>query len=236
MKLDYHESRELGWGNILIHLSDFLFRANERGETPYVGQAFKHIDHEIFPIKEEPDEDMYTADIFINPVTMRNVHSLMRTFVKPPPFDVKKYSVGLHIRRGAYGSDSQHLLGQNVGEGTFYCDDKMLSFFIDIIQKCTGSVFLASDSIELKRKLIAQFPDKLETHDMADIVHVDGATTDGADSIFRDWYTLSACDAVFCTAGDENMRGFSTFGYTAAVYGGATTFFVSTSGVIQVSA
>ena len=229
MKLDYHG--DLGWGNLLIHLSDFLVRANERGETPYVGQGFKHINHEIFPIKEEPDEDMYTADIFINPVTMRNVHSLMRTFVKPPPFEVKKYSVGLHVRRGAYGTDSKEI---GVGDGAFHCDDIALSHFMDVIRRCTDSVFLASDSIELKRELVARFPDKIETHDIDEIVVADEANADRADSSFRDWYTLSACDAVFCTAGDGNMRGFSTFGYTAAIYGESATFFVSSRGVQRV--
>lgn len=228
MKLQYQP--DLGWGNLVIHLSDYLSRATALGKTPYVGQAFKYINHDVFPIKTEEDADEYVADIFINPMTIRHVHPLMRTFiVKPPGFDAtKRYPIGLHIRRGKYGTDSQSI---GVGDASFHCDDRALAHFVGIIERSNTDIFLASDSLELKNELTARFPGKISTIDVDEVVVTDEENKGKADSSYRDWFTLSQCEAVFCTAGDAHMRGFSTFGYTAGIFGKSSLFFVSSEGV-----
>jgi hypothetical protein len=223
MKLNYN--RETGWGNTLLQVADFLFECSRQKKVPHLPEAMEGI--EGIDISTDPDEEEYKANIFINNVTFNYVHPIMRQFVAQPQHVVelvREHShgceVGLHIRRGNYGPDSKSLDdGTPHEDAAWFCDDTALRKFTKIIEDAKARVFVCTDSIQLRDELTHRYPDKVCTSNIKEVIH--SRTCDGADKtgMLVDWFLLSQCKKVYATAK-------STFGYSAAVYGGAQLEFV----------
>jgi hypothetical protein len=223
MRLIYE--KDIGWGNTLIQISDFIFQCSTQKKVPHLPEPIECIDG--ISISTDPDEEEYKANIFINNITFNYIHPLMRQFVKPTQHVVdlvRKHhhgcDVGLHIRRGNYGSDSKSLDDGTPHEhAAWFCDDTALQKFIKIIEDAKECVFVCTDSLELRDELMRRYPYKIRTSDIKKIVH--SRTCDGADNteMLVDWFLLSQCKKVYATAK-------STFGYTSAVYGMAQVEFV----------
>jgi len=138
----------------------------------------------------------------------------------------------MHIRRAAYGTDSKHVgNSEDIDKKTpmLMCSDDGLQKFIDIIERTDEPIFLASDSLELKKELVEKYPTKIRTYDVPEIVIASREFKGKKDAThaYVDWFLLSQCTTVCVTAGSpKDMVGFSTFGYTAAVYGNCEIHFV----------
>jgi hypothetical protein len=231
MKLIY--DREVGWGNTLIQVSDFLFTALTQRKVPHLPEPIECIQR--IDVSTDPEEETYKGNIYINNATFQHVHPLMCDFVVPTPKvrelvekNAHGCTTGLHIRRGNYGPDSKVLDdGTPHQEAAWFCDDTTLQKFIKIIEDASEPVFVATDSMDLRRHLLEKYPDKVRMSDIKGVVH--SRRCDDADNteMYLDWFLLSQCKKVYITAGDQNLKGFSTFGYTAAVYGHAQVDFVS---------
>jgi len=232
MKLNY--DRETGWGNTLLQVADFLFTCAREKKVPHLPEPIACI--EGISVSTDEDEEEYKANIYINNATFNHVHPLIRQCVVPSDRVRQRVhhhknqhpcTIGLHIRRGNYGHDSKALDdGTPHEDAAWFCDDKTLEKFIKIIEDTKECVFVATDSMQLRDMLLSKYPHKVWMSDITSVVH--SRQCDNADNteMYVDWFLLSQCKKVYITAGDQNMKGFSTFGYTAAVYGGAQVEFV----------
>ena len=226
MKLQY--IRDSGWGNTIINVADFLFTCRQQNKVPHLPEPMTCV--QGISVSTDPDEEVYNANIYINNFTFNHVHPLMRQVVSPTPDIAERVrqnnhecNVGLHIRRGNHGPDSKALDDGTPHEefAWMFCDDALLEKFIKIIEDSPEPVFVSTDSMHLKKQLLEQYPEKVKVSGISKVVH--SRVCDGGDvtDMFVDWFLLAQCKKVYVTAGDVNMKGFSTFGYTAAVYGGA---------------
>ena len=137
MKLVY--DRETGWGNTLIQISDALHKTLMQKKVPHLPTPVECITN--IDVSSDPHEEEYVGKIYINPETMHRVHPLIRQFVKPTPMIEKLVSenhhgcdVGLHIRRGNYGTDSKKLDDGTPHEhAAWFCDDDTLKKFTKVI-------------------------------------------------------------------------------------------------------
>ena len=81
MKLKYDNT--CGWGNIVIHLSDFLYTCNRHNEISIIPESITCIHG--FKISNEETHNVYSPNIYINEMTFQYIHPLMRTFITPTP-------------------------------------------------------------------------------------------------------------------------------------------------------
>lgn len=236
MKFDLDACANQGFGNVLIMLADFTYQhPNQELVLPEPIECV-----EGFTVDDDdPRERTYGGQIFLNPFTMKHVHPLIRDFVRPPPrvkelvdANVHGCRLGMHIRRAAYGSDSKHVgNAEDIDKKTpmLMCSDDGLQKFIDIIERVDEPIFLASDSLELKKHLTEKYPTKIRTYDVPEIVIASREFKEVKDAThaYVDWFLLAQCTTVCVTAGSpKDLVGFSTFGYTAAVYGNCEIHFV----------
>jgi hypothetical protein len=222
MKLVY--DKDTGWGNTLIQISDALFNTLVQKKVPHLPNAVECIAN--IDVSTDPDEEGYTGNIYINQMTMQYVHPLIRQFVQPTPRIEKLVSenlhgcrVGLHIRRGNYGMDSKKLDdGTPHEDAAWFCDDDTLKKFTKVIDDAQEPVFVATDSVVLREELKAKYGDRVRIRG-GGVVHSRACDDVDRTDMYVEWFLLSRCERVYITAGDANCRGFSTFGYTAGVYG-----------------
>jgi hypothetical protein len=173
--------------------------------------------------------------IYINPYTVQHVHSKMRNIVSPTPMMVEmieKYkgllegvTLGISIRRGSYCEDSRQYKGSQADTPAHYfCSDSGFEKFKLLIKQEPGKVFVSSDSISSLGILHKEFGDKISFIDipfttMAGRDQGTEQTIENLHKVFLKWFLLSMCPKVAITTGNGDMVGFSTYGYTAAIYG-----------------
>jgi len=218
-----------GLANTLIYLTDFY-----KDRLVVEGVVHDSIgDYEVgrwlkfkFPTTSLTGiKSVYDPKIFINPQTIKDVHSLVRFLIEPSDelkevlkehaSIIKGVSSGLHVRRGASAKDSRVIV--EVDSDTF-ANDAAVARFKSIAENF-GPVFLASDSPETKREFYGART--LDT--TIAVVHGEcpAAPTKDRRNIFLDFFLLSMCPRVFVTGGNfPGCPGMSTFGYMAAQYGG----------------
>lgn len=226
----YKVGTETGWGNTVLHLSDFCYHTKD----PHVHSSVlsRGIEFTGFTISDRTDLPEYKPNLYINPHYYHNIHPICRNLVKPSTelqalIDQCRHLVdgvtaGIHIRRGWAETDSKHM-GHNYNpDGTiraaYFASDNALQKFIDIVKELPGKVFLASDSQAVKTQLVRLFPDKVQTTDVKLVLTYE-CTDEERLGCYLDWFLLSMCPRLFITGGEPDMSGFSTFGYSAAVYG-----------------
>lgn len=172
--------------------------------------------------------------IYINPMTMRYVHSKLRSIVEPTPFMKKMIEDHRHliegvdaamsIRRGSYCEDSRQYKGPR-GEGSnqYFCSPAGLENFKNIIRNTPGRIFLSSDSVSTIRELQNEFGDKLTVLEMPYTVtstqDQGPPTIENLHKVYLKWFLLSMCPKLYLTGGRPDLVGFSTYAYIAAIYG-----------------
>lgn len=214
-----------GLANLFIMLTDF-FHHHPDG---LVHESIK--DYEMgkwltfhFETTDRTDLPVYEPKIFINQMTIQNIHPTIRKLISPSSAleeELAKHPVrarvGIHVRRGAAAKDSRLGVERDVDA---YADETALRNMIQIaLDVGPEHVFLASDSPETKKL----FPKGVQTLDTG-VAVVHGSCLQGQEQdrlgIFLDFFLLSRCPHVIVTGSNfPDIPGLSTFGYMAAIYG-----------------
>ena len=224
---------DAGFGNLLILLSDSFPICKKIYKNVY--DAFELstcVEFVGYEITDEPGEHP-PAILAINQYSINNVHPRIRDFVQPTNYMkdlivahthlLEGVTTGVHIRRGHYSNDSRQF--KTTLNGTFlHCSDSGLDKFKNIIRQNVGKVYVASDSKELKDELKKEFGDKLSMLDteFAITAHQDAVNTQTVKNLhdaYLEWFLLSMCSKLYSTGGNEDFTGFSTYSYTAGIYG-----------------
>ncbi len=223
-----------GFGNILIHMSDFLLNCCVEEFAPVLSKEYPAV-HGI-PIGTS--RFIYDPAIYINDYTIRRTHPLMRQFVQCPPSiqdilnKLSPYDYAMHIRRGKYQTDSSTICHDD--DSAFFCNDVALQKFKNILDEALSkkvSVFLATDSADLKLELVAKYPNIItfKYTEKTFLSIPENLKDNNMAPLLLDWFALGRAKTVFVTAGRDNLKGFSTFGYTAAIYGGCHQQWINNS-------
>ena len=219
----------LGFGNLVILLADCQDKCNLIHEDAFkyeLGNCvhISHFERVSYEGTHPP------AHIYINPYTVQNIHPRMRSFIHPTAYMKKmiddhshlldRVSACVHIRRGSYSSD----IAQGHEPHYYYCSDAGLAKFESIIEKETGQVYLASDSVDVKNHMKDIFGEKIVTLDtkfacMSTVHNADQYGLKELQDIYLEWFLISMCPKVYLTGGRTDLVGFSTYGYSAAIYG-----------------
>jgi hypothetical protein len=173
--------------------------------------------------------------IYINPMTIANVHSKIRSIVEPTPHMrdlISKHahlldgvSIAMSIRRGSYCEDSRQYKGPRGDDPVqYFCSPEGLERFKNIIRTTPGRIFVSSDSVSTTRQLIEEFGEKLSVLEMPYTVtstQDQGVpTVENLQKVYLKWFLMSKCPRLYLTGGRKNdLLGFSTYAYIAAIYG-----------------
>ena len=223
-----------GFGNLVILLADCQDKCNLIHEDAFKYELancvqISHFERVSYEGTHPP------THIYINPYTVQNIHPRMRSFIHPTAYmkkmiDDHKHlldgvSACVHIRRGSYSKDSIQLADARHREEIFYhCSDGAVDLFEKKIEREYGKVYVASDSNEIKQRLFSKFGDKLrmiETKFACTAIQT-GTNTQSLKTlqdVYLEWFLISMCPKVYLTGGRTDLVGFSTYGYTAAIYG-----------------
>ena len=182
-----------GFANRLIHLSQLDSKTPILDNILHEDLVFKN----LMIQKDDPDlETLENPPIYINEHTMKHVHPNIRNMVEPSE-KIKLFPVpeiGIAIR-----------LFEEAPPEIPRTPKEIYEYVINSLDP--EPMFVACESIEYKKELDTKFPGRLTFLDYP--------------SQHLEFFLLSTCKRVFITAGNKNLQGVSTFGYMAAVYGGA---------------
>ena len=171
------------------------------------------------------------CNIYINDHTVNNIHPRIRSFISPTEYMksmlndrvhlLDGVSACVHIRRGSYSKEG---IAQGHDPEYYYCSDSGLAKFEDIIRNEPGRIYLASDSAEVKQNMKNKFGNKIVTLDTSFACistrhDADQYERKALQDIYLEWFLISMCPKVYVTGGRTDFVGFSTFGYSAAIYG-----------------
>lgn len=225
--------QDTGFGNMLIQLTSLQKECTQLHDHVFDYEVGNCVSISGFTRVSYEGTKPY-CPIYLNPYTINNVHPRIRDIIKPTPFMedmISKYghlvdnvSCGISIRRGSYSTDSRQFKTEQADDASHYfCSDKGLHKFINIIKNSPGSVFVSSDSKEVMNMLIETFGDKIKHYDSPYAI---GMPQDLRDismndyhSIYLKFFLLSKCPMLYLTGGRGDMVGFSTYAYMAAIYG-----------------
>jgi hypothetical protein len=131
---------------------------------------------------------------------------------------------GMHIRRGAFSTDSSKMGCHGVDKPAYFANDKALEDFKNILKNQAGKFFVASDSPTVKKEFVEEFGDKVRILDIDPVLSYDctvqgGVPKGNKSTSYLEWFLLSMCPFLIITGGNNDMTDFSTFGYSAACYG-----------------
>lgn len=183
-----------------------------------------------------------------------NVGEIMRSIIKPSETmqnmidtyweTVKNCVAGFHIRRGTYAKDSAKF--------AFFptASDEAINAMISIANELDKPVFIMSDSIETKKYFLSKVP-MAESLDLPigftaceHSQNVEGVADENVDEKMNsvlEWFTMSKMPKVYTTMGGVVGRNVppgtkegvsSTFGYSAALYGGKIPHYVFNDGCV----
>jgi hypothetical protein len=230
------KDHEAGFGNLLILLSDCWDTCKAIHRNVYERFELSNcVALKGYTVVDGDEGEHPPAKIIINKWMMDTVHPRLREFVYPTVYMesminqhmylLDGVTAAVHIRRGSHSKDSTQFKA-GTDKSFFHCSDEGLAKFEQVIQQLPGKVYLASDSKELKTQLKQKYGDKIRTLDteFAITAHQDATNTQTVKNLqdaYLEWFLLSLCPMVFITGGQEphDLTGFSTYSYTAAVYG-----------------
>lgn len=183
-----------------------------------------------------------------------NVGEIMRSIMNPSETmqnmidtyweTVKNCVAGFHIRRGTYAKDSAKF--------AFYpaASDEAINAMISIANELDKPVFIMSDSIETKKYFLSKVP-MAESLDLPigftaceHSQNVEGVTDENVNEKMNsvlEWFIMSKMPKVYTTMGGVVGRNVppgtkegvsSTFGYSAAIYGGKIPHYVFNDGCV----
>ena len=223
------KSHEAGFANLLIHLADCW----DRCRTLYVNVYTRHelsncVVFNGYTITDSFDGEHPKTSILINNNTIQYIHPRMRLFVEPTDYMKRRIDecrhlvdgvcCAVHIRRGAYSHDSTQFK-ENIDKWSYHCSDAALEKFKSIVRVAPGPVFLATDSPSIR----TMFQGKVRMLEDVEFAHThcqeSTASRKGFEDVYLEWFLLSMCPKIYVTGGNTDLVGFSTFSYTAAVYG-----------------
>lgn len=234
MEFVYKNKVRAGFGNIIIILADIQDRCKLLHDDVYDWELSNCVTLEGFTRVSLVDNPDPGGHIIITPQTSQFIHPRIRDIVQPTPHLAKMIddhshlldgvSACVHIRRGAYSKDSLQRKIENLDKWHYFCTDEALEIFEKAIENEPGKVYVASDSNEVKERLIVKFGDKLR---MIQTQYAATAPQDGTDTqnqktlqdVYLEWFLMSKCPKLYLTGGRTDFVGFSTYGYTAAIYG-----------------
>lgn len=226
---------ELGLGNLFIILAGLPAECRLLHDSVYEYELSNCVNLRGFTRVsfegEQPD-----CPIYINPMTIQFVHPNIRNIVEPTEHMTNLLEKHAHllegvenamsIRRGSYCEDSRQYKGaRGDSPQQYFCSDVGLEKFKNIIRNTHGRVFLSSDSVSTIRQLEAEFGSKLSILEMPYTVtstqdQDPSPTIENVQKVYLKWFLLSKCPRIYITGGKrDGLVGFSTYGYTAAIYG-----------------
>jgi len=156
----------------------------------------------------------------INPGLHYNISEIMKpteeakTKIEEYRHLVDGVSFGLQIRRGCMSECPDVSKWSAV-----HCDDTALAKFHQIMEQNSGTVYLSSDCIKVKRDFAERYPGRVRYLDEEAAHSWSGMGIEDPWVTFTEFYLLSMCPVIFMTGGARDMFTFSTFGYMAAMYG-----------------
>jgi hypothetical protein len=229
------KDHDAGFGNLLILLSDCWDTCKTIHKNVYDGFELSNcVTLKDYTVVDGDDGEHPPAKIIINMSTRTNIHPRICEFVRPTAhmqslikkhmYLLKGVTAAVHIRRGAFSSDSTQCKN-DINRTHFHCSDEGLAKFEHVIQQTPGKVYLASDSKELKTQLKKKYGNKLVMLDTEFAVtarqdNTGTQTVKNLQDVYLEWFLLSMCPVVYITGGStSDLIGFSTYSYTAALYG-----------------
>ena len=187
---------------------------------------------------------------------MPSIGNIMKQIIKPTPFlenflekfkkelDYKKFVAGFQIRRGTFSEDSkQFALFPSASQ-------KAVDSMIEEARRLDGPVYVLSDSVSTKEYFKSKVP-KAEFLDIkigftadehSQKTEVEDESFFNKVNSFCEWFLLSEMPKIYMTTGGINGRNVdemveegitSTFGYSAALYGGKIPYYVFNDGYIH---
>lgn len=215
---------ERGMGNILIQLAQV-----DPGQC--VSSTIRIVNHlgKFFNLKNLKviEDDGSLPDIFPGISIGNPKNERIRDIIEPTDYLselVSKYSstiesidYGLQIRRSGF-STAKTVSKDDGGANYKFCTDATLQKFIQILETNPGNVFVTSDCYDTKKKLKDMFPERIRIIDQ-EPEHVTFTGDKEPWLTYVEFILLSKCPTIVMTGGDKDMLTFSTYGYTAGIYG-----------------
>lgn len=183
-----------------------------------------------------------------------NIGEIMRRVMKPSKTlqnmidtsweTVQDCVAGFHIRRGTYASDSARF--------AFYpvASEEAIDAMISVANNLNKPVFIISDSIETKNHFISRVP-MAKSLDLPigftacehsqNVEEIKDENIDEKINSVLEWFIISKMPKVYTTMGGVVGRNVplgtkegvsSTFGYSAALYGGKIPYYVFNDGYV----
>lgn len=246
-------------GNLSLSLATHTITCIQKGLKPTFHRdvlAYGRDKLLVIPNIEEGDvpEDNGFARIygFIH-LHHPNISRVMNKLIKPTSLlsdyisqfrpIVKGCLAGFHIRRGTLCEDSTRF-------GFLpFASDKAVEAMIQKALEIKGPVYVLSDSVSTKELFKSRVPQAITldltigftADEHSQMVEVPDEDVKNKMNSFVEWFLLSEMPVVYMTAGGINGRNVigtvtegitSTFGYSAALYGGKIPWYVFNDGYI----
>ena len=251
-------SKDLGYANLVIKLPTFIIQCISKNVNPVLHEdIFKYdyinkcFDFSLLRYTFYNDKSLYEKvtdpnikdNLIVHNLTHfnNNLSFLLRILFKPSIYMsnlINEYQyltndaqAAFHIRLGTNGSDSKNMADFPTANETAIQTiiKKMLNY---------NTIYLASDSNELKNKIIDKYKNfiNIKTLDLNfGYTTTNNVEKNCAVNSILEWFLLSKWPKIYTTMGgfDKNKttKGLtSTFGYTASIYGNTDICYIYNDG------
>lgn len=242
-------------GNLSLNYSTHVLMTN--GEGCVHPDVYKYGRDRTLVFKNVSDQGVVESKGFINSfihLRFPQISQIMSEYIKPTDFmrgvidihweRVKDCVAVFHIRRGTYADDSAKF-------GNFpFASDKAVESMIERALEIDAPVLVMSDSVSTRESFLKRVPKarslNLEVGFTASEFsqETENPVEENMDvkmNSILEWFILSKMPVIYTTMGgvcgrnvpEGTMEGLSsTFGYSAALYGGKIPYYVFNDGVI----